>query len=219
MMSKITIVLVAVLAVALVVGMGYIILRPESATARGGGQNHITQASTSNAARGGGYAQRQAVAETGRASAGATHGGGYGQGQALAETKSGNVTTRGGGYGQANAGAATLSRNANTAVEHDVAEMETIRGVVISSDSEILVRTAEGEEVLVGLGQAWYREQAGFTVAVGDEVSVLGFYEDGEFKAVTVEDVTTGATITLRDATGRPAWSGQGNRRNSNSGL
>ncbi|MBN1919693.1 MAG: hypothetical protein JW892_00490 [Anaerolineae bacterium] len=216
MMSKITIVLVAVLAVALVAGMGYIILRPESATARGGGQDHSAQANATAAERGGGNAQRQAVAETGRASAGTNRGGGYGQGQALSGTESGNVTTRGGGYGQANAGAATLSRNANTAVEHAVAEMETIQGVVISSDSEILVRTAEGEEVLVGLGQAWYREQAGFTVAVGDEVSVLGFYEDGEFKAVTVEDTTTGATITLRDATGRPAWSGQGNRRNSN---
>lgn len=196
MMSKITVALVAVLAVALVAGMGYIILRPESSAAHGGGQRDITQAAASAAGHGGGYAQRQAVVETGCATAGAT---------------------RGGGYGRANADAATLSRNANTAIEHTVTEMETIQGVVISSDSEILVRTAEGEEVLVGLGQAWYREQAGFTVAVGDQVSVVGFYEEGEFKAATIEDTTTGESITLRDATGRPAWSGQGNRRNSKS--
>ena len=215
MMSKITIALVVVLAVALVAGMGYIILRPETATARGGGQNHITQANTTVVERGGAYGQRQAAAGTEHSLANTTRGGGYGQGQNLAGAESGQVAARGGGYGQASAGAATLSRNANTAVEHAVSDMETIQGVVISSDSEILVRTAEGEEVLVGLGQAWYREQAGFTVAVGDEVSVLGFHEDGEFKAVTVEDTTTGATITLRDATGRPAWSGQGNRSNS----
>lgn len=194
MISKITAVLVIVLGVALVAGMGYIILRPESSTAHGGGQNHNTQANATAVERGGAYGQRQAIAETGRISAG---------------------TTRGGGYGQGNSGAATLPRNANTAVEHAVAEMETIQGVVISSDSEILVRTAEGEEVLVGLGQAWYREQAGFAVAVGDQVSVVGFYEEGEFKAATIENTTTGESITLRDATGRPAWSGQGNRRNS----
>ncbi|MDX9953878.1 MAG: hypothetical protein RBT75_07275 [Anaerolineae bacterium] len=216
MMSKITIALVVVLAVALVAGMGYIILRPETATARGGGQSHVTQANTTVVERGGAYGQRQAAAGTEHSLANTTRGGGYGQGQNLAGAESSQVAARGGGYGQANAGAATLSRNANIAVEHAVAEMETIQGVVISSDSEILVRTAEGEEVLVVLGQAWYREQAGFTVAVGDEVSVVGFYEDGEFKAVTVEDLTTGATITLRDASGRPAWSGQGNRRNSN---
>ena len=93
--------------------------------------------------------------------------------------------------------------------------MENVRVVVIVSYSEILVRISDGSEVLVGLGQAWYREQAGFTIAVGDEVSVVGFHEDGEFKAVTVENVTTGTAITLRDATGRPAWAGQGNRRNS----
>lgn len=194
MISKITAVLVIVLGVALVAGMGYIILRPESSTAHGGGQNHNTQANATVVERGGAYGQRQAIAETGRISAG---------------------TTRGGGYGQGNSGAATLPRNANTAVEHAVTEMETIQGVVISSDSEILVRTAEGEEVLVGLGQAWYREQAGFAVAVGDQVSVVGFYEEGEFKAATIENTTTGESITLRDATGRPAWSGQGNRRNS----
>jgi len=215
MISKITVVLVIVLGVALVAGMGYIILRPESSTAHGGGQNGITQAAASATGRGGGYAQHQAVAETGRISAGTTRGGGYGQGQALAGVESSPVTARGGGYGQGNSGAATLPRNANTAVEHAVTEMETIQGVVISSDSEILVRTAQGEEVLVGLGQAWYREQAGFTVAVGDQVSVVGFYEEGEFKAATIENMTTGESITLRDATGRPAWSGQGNRRNS----
>ena len=215
MMSKITIALVVVLAVALVAGMGYIILRPETATARGGGQSHVIQANTTAVERGGAYGQRQAAAGTEHSLANTTRGGGYGQRQNLAGAESGQVAARGGGYGQGNSGAATLPRNANTAVEHAVTEMETIQGVVISSDSEILVRTAEGEEVLVGLGQAWYREQAGFAVAVGDQVSVVGFYEEGEFKAATIENTTTGETITLRDATGRPAWSGQGNRRNS----
>ncbi|MFP3897152.1 MAG: hypothetical protein ACLFV5_10015 [Anaerolineales bacterium] len=37
-----------------------------------------------------------------------------------------------------------------------------------------------------------------------------GFYKDGEFKAGTVENTTTGETITLRDLNGHPIWMGQG---------
>jgi hypothetical protein len=84
---------------------------------------------------------------------------------------------------------------------------------VVESGSELLVDTADGE-ILVGLGQEFYREEEGFSVEVGDTVSVEGFYEDGEFKAGTVENVTRDAVIVLRDATGRPMWSGRGNRQN-----
>ena len=43
---------------------------------------------------------------------------------------------------------------------------------------------------------------------------MTGFYEDGEFKAGTVENLTTGETIVLRDEAGRPMWSGQGRLKN-----
>ena len=82
---------------------------------------------------------------------------------------------------------------------------------VIVVDDEITIQTAEGQ-VLVGMGQSAYRE--GFELKVGDEITVLGFHEDGEFKAGTVENLTTGETITLRDETGRPMWAGQGRLKN-----
>lgn len=189
MASKITVILVGILAVALVAGMGYIVLRPESTAAHGGGGDRTSRAAERALERGGGNGFGQAVAEAARSG--------------------------GGGRGQGNVAGETLGRNANTPVEHEVGALETVRGVVIVSDSEILVRTGDDSEVLVGLGQAWYREQANFSIAVGDEVNVVGFHEDGEFKAVTVENLSTGASITLRDTTGRPQWAGQGNRRNS----
>jgi len=43
---------------------------------------------------------------------------------------------------------------------------------------------------------------------------VTGFYEDGEFKAGTVENLTTGETIVLRDEAGRTMWPGQGRLKN-----
>ncbi len=201
MLSKITVVLVGILAAALVAGMGYIVLRPESATAHGGGERTARAAERT--------LERSNSNGFGRSVAEAARGGGRGRSGAVLEAG------RGGGRGQSNAAGETLGRNANSPIEHEVGALETVRGVVIASDSEILVRTGDGSEVLVGLGQAWYREQANFTVAVGDEVIVVGFHEDSEFKAVTVENLSTGASITLRDATGRPAWAGQGNRRNS----
>ncbi len=203
MMSKITVALVGILAVALVAGMGDILLRPESAIAHGGGGDRTSRTAERALERGGGNGFGQAVAEAARS------GGGQGRNAAVLEA------VRGGGRGQENVTGEALGRNANTPIEHEVGVLETVRGVVIVSDSEILVRSSDGSEVLVGLGQAWYREQAGFSIAVGDEVNVIGFHEDGEFKGVTVENVTSGTAITLRDATGRPAWAGQGNRRNS----
>ncbi|MGC9520683.1 MAG: hypothetical protein ACP5HG_02220 [Anaerolineae bacterium] len=90
---------------------------------------------------------------------------------------------------------------------------ETIEGIVLESDNELTVDTSSGS-IVVGLGQQFYRDEMGFTVGEGDSVRVSGFYEDGEFKAGTVENLTTGDTITLRDETGRPMWAGRGNLAN-----
>jgi len=92
-----------------------------------------------------------------------------------------------------------------------IVEWETLTGKVTIVDDEITIQTAEGQ-VLIGMGQSAYRE--GFGLEAGDEITVLGFHEDGEFKARTVENLTTGETITLRDETGRPLWAGQGQLKN-----
>jgi hypothetical protein len=90
-------------------------------------------------------------------------------------------------------------------------EWETLTGKVIGVDNEIAIQTDEGK-VQVGMGQSAYR--GSFALEIGDEIVVLGFYEDGEFKAGTVENLTTGETIVLRDETGRPMWSGRGRLKN-----
>ncbi|HEY72376.1 MAG: hypothetical protein DRI81_16040 [Chloroflexi bacterium] len=90
-------------------------------------------------------------------------------------------------------------------------EWETLTGTVIVIDGEVTIQTAEGE-ALIGMGQSAYRES--FGLAVGDEITVIGFHEDGEFKARSVENLDTGETITLRDETGRPLWAGRGRLKN-----
>jgi hypothetical protein len=88
---------------------------------------------------------------------------------------------------------------------------ETVEGTVLETD-ELVVETADGQIVQIGLGPSHYREGQGFTLQVGDEVRVSGYWEDGEFKAGQVEILATGAHIVLRDASGRPMWAGQGRR-------
>jgi len=80
----------------------------------------------------------------------------------------------------------------------------------------VVVRTDDGRELLVGLGQSSYREAQGFALEVGDRVTVEGFYEDGEFKAGTLQNLATGEALVLRDTTGRPMWAGAGRGQNRN---
>jgi hypothetical protein len=96
------------------------------------------------------------------------------------------------------------------------AEGEAIEGIVLERE-ELLVQTADGEKVHVGLGPSFYRESQGFDLQLGEEVRISGFWEGDEFKAATVENLSTGESIVLRDVSGRPMWAGQGRGKNRSS--
>lgn len=186
---------IGLLAIALVAGTGYILSSPGEAQA---GSDFP-----------GGRGQGRGVADAaGRDNAAAPNQGAYGRSEtAQGRGTPGNRTSgtenaaggRGQGYGTSQGRSAT------------VVEWETLTGTVTMADNEIAVQTTEGK-VIVGLGQASYRE--GFALEVGDKVMITGFYEDGEFKAGAIENLTTGQTIVLRDEAGRPMWTGRGRFQN-----
>ena len=95
-----------------------------------------------------------------------------------------------------------------------VEALETIQGTVLET-VELVVDTGNGETVQVGLGPSQYREERGFFLNVGDQVVVTGYWEDGEFKAMTVQNLDLDSEIVLRDVAGHPMWSGQGRRSGS----
>jgi hypothetical protein len=101
------------------------------------------------------------------------------------------------------------NRTNESEVEHS--EWQMIVGIVLETD-ELVIETSDGEIVQVGLGPSQYRESEGFALSVGDQVSISGYWEDDEFKAAQVENLSTGTQIVLRDSTGRPMWAGQGRR-------
>ena len=60
---------------------------------------------------------------------------------------------------------------------------------------------------LAGGGGRFWQSQ-GVTLTVGDHVTVTGFYENGQYQAVSVTNDTTGQFLALRDEMGRPLWAG-----------
>lgn len=123
-------------------------------------------------------------------------------------------TSRGGRWGQGSAveqGAGTLSGVPQADVQP--AEWLTIQGTVISVAEDLVeIRAAAGEVIPFEGRPLSYALEQGFSLKVGDAVALDGFDEDGEFKLGQVTNLGDGASITLRDASGRPAWAGGGRR-------
>lgn len=91
-----------------------------------------------------------------------------------------------------------------------VTEWVTVRGTVTAVELNALsLETADGEMMAVQLGPEHFWTTLGVALAAGDQVEVIGFYEDeSSFSAGTVTLLATGEILTLRDDDGRPLWAG-----------
>ncbi|MBP8856667.1 MAG: hypothetical protein KBG60_01515 [Anaerolineaceae bacterium] len=93
-----------------------------------------------------------------------------------------------------------------------VDEWVTLQGTVTAVDANLLeVTTSDGKVILVENRAWWFAQEQGLTLAAGDSVSLTGFYDDGVFEAGSITSLATSQTVSLRDADGRPLWSGRGN--------
>lgn len=138
------------------------------------------------------------------------------QGAVQTQAAAGNGQGNGGqGQGRSNGGQGqTTNPNPGTPqVNANVTQTVTIAGVVQSFDGVgISLITDDGAPLWVQLGQSRYVSAQGAAYTAGDHVTATGFYENGQFQASSVVNDTTGQTLTLRDASGRPLWaSGGGN--------
>ncbi len=141
-------------------------------------------------------AQTQAVAGNGQGN------GGQGQVQTGTQTQ---------GQGRGNGGQGQTTNTTPGTPQANITQTVTIAGVVQSFDGVgISVITDDGAPLWVQLGQSRYVSAQGAVYTAGDHVTVTGFYENGQFQASSVVNDTTGQTLTLRDASGRPLWAGGG---------
>ena len=86
----------------------------------------------------------------------------------------------------------------------------TISGSVISADNSLVTVELETGESVEIAGRAWsYARENGFSVLTGDLLQMTGFYEDGELKIGSITDLTSGASVQIREQSGRPLWAGR----------
>jgi hypothetical protein len=170
--------------------------RTESSTTGGNGQRgHTTEtarvgneSAAEQGQRGGRWAQTEQGAASGR--------GGLGQGNGQAAPNGGSTRLP---APQTNALPQGWLTAAGTVVSvaSDLVEIETGGGAVIPF---------EGQPLSYALSQ-------GLVLKLGDAVAVSGYEENGEFKIGQVTNLGSGASVTLRDASGRPGWAGAGRGR------
>lgn len=139
-----------------------------------------------------------------------------GAGQGLG-TGSGNDGSNGGGYGngsdkdayeQSGDGVPFGDGEPDAVVD----EWVTLQGTVSAVDANLLeITTSNGKVIVVENRAWWFAQEQGITLAVGDPVSLVGFYEDSDFEAGSITSLATSQTVSLRDADGRPLWAGRGN--------
>lgn len=112
-----------------------------------------------------------------------------------------------GGQGQAG----SAQGNTRPYAETESHEWVTLTGAVTSiDDAQLVVQTGNGEIVIAD--RPWsFALAAGFTAQVGDQVTLDGFYEDGDFKAGRL---TNGEQVAaIRQDSGQPLWAGAGRGR------
>ena len=91
-------------------------------------------------------------------------------------------------------------------------EWITVTGVLLAyNGGNMTIETSDGSLLTFQTGQPRFFADQGVTFQVGDEISVLGYYQDEHFMAGEITQVVTGLRVMLRDPNGRPLWAGPGN--------
>ena len=98
-------------------------------------------------------------------------------------------------------------------------EWITINGTLTSfQGSTMTIATSQGELISFKTGQPRFFAAQGISFQVGEELLVVGYYDNGQFVAGDITQVSTGLRLMLRDPNGRPLWAGPGSSNgNSNS--
>jgi hypothetical protein len=126
-------------------------------------------------------------------------------------TRNGDQSGNGNGPGNADGAGQTDSRQLLQSLA-DVDEIFQYTGTVqdVSQDYLLLV-TTDGDQIVIENRAWWYATDAGFKASQNDEIEVVGFYdEDGAFEVITIDNLTSGGSVQIREADGRPFWAGSG---------
>ena len=79
----------------------------------------------------------------------------------------------------------------------------------LSSDL-IVVSNDEGFQLEIEGRTLSYMVENNFQISEGDALVLIGFYDNDKYEIGSVTNSTTGQSMDIRDATGRPLWAGRG---------
>ncbi|MCA9908235.1 MAG: hypothetical protein KC519_06260 [Anaerolineae bacterium] len=95
----------------------------------------------------------------------------------------------------------------------------TVEGAVTAlTNNGLVVLTTEAQSLTVSFGRADFWQSQDTTFAVGDAISMMGFWEAEQFQVGQVTKTETGERILLRDPNGRPLWAGPGRGQGNGNG-
>jgi len=151
--------------------------------------------------------------------AGGANGSSQGQGrgkQTVGTTEALPASTNGGGKGTGNGfgnGNNPSDEGQSSAGAVDPTASFDYAGVVLAvGDDGLSILLESGEELLIE-GRAWrYALELGFETQPGAALYLDGFFEEGEFKVVSITDLNTLDVVILRSDTDQPMWAGRNGR-------
>jgi hypothetical protein len=122
-----------------------------------------------------------------------------------------NRGNRNGGSGQGRNNADEPFANPTGSGLAQVDAVYEITGIVsLVDEDQMIVLDETGSQTLVENRAWWYALDAGFTAAAGDTLQLTGFYDEGVFETISLENVTQSITVQIREESGRPLWAGGG---------
>jgi preprotein translocase subunit YajC len=85
----------------------------------------------------------------------------------------------------------------------------TLKGLVTAVNKQsMVIRIEDGSEITITRRVWRYAMENGFIPTVGDQLTLNGFYENGEFEVGVLTNEGSGAMLRTRDKNGVPMWSG-----------
>lgn len=89
-------------------------------------------------------------------------------------------------------------------------EWVTLTGIVASVTAKTLtVSLDDGQTQLIERRPWRFAQENAFTTTPGNQLEIIGFFEDGLFQAAQIHDLTTDLVVRLRDETGHPMWASE----------
>ena len=94
----------------------------------------------------------------------------------------------------------------------------TLEGTLMSfQGGNMSMSTVDVDLISFQSGQPRFFASQNVSFAIGDEIVVVGYYQNDQFKAGDIIQVVTGLRVMLLDPNGRPLWAGGGGNGNGNS--